>query len=270
MTRLVRLTGLESPGLFDPMNSVNRFSSRVENYAKYRPGYPPGLLETLKSRCGLTKESLIADIGCGTGLLSEVFLKNGNAVFGIEPNELMRAKAEKLLKSFARFRGVAATAENTTLPKTSIDFITAGQAFHWFDREAAKQEFTRILKPEGWVVLVWNARRLDSTPFLREYEALLLRYSPDYPVVRHENVDDGIGELFAPQPMSSVSLENVQRLDFESLVGRLSSMSYAPEASQPNFEPMLSELRDIFDTHNENGVVNFEYDTKIYYGHLRS
>ncbi|HEX9629215.1 MAG TPA: class I SAM-dependent methyltransferase [Pyrinomonadaceae bacterium] len=252
------------------MNSITRFSSRVENYAKYRPGYPPGLLEILQSKCGLTKEAVIADIGSGTGLLSEAFLENGNAVFGIEPNELMRIKAERLPKSFAHFRSVAATAENTTLPDESIDFITAGQAFHWFDREAAKQEFRRILKPEGWVVLVWNARRLDSTAFLREYEALLLRYSPDYPVVRHENIDDGIGEFFAPQPMMCASLENVQRLDFESLKGRLSSSSYAPEAGQPNFELMLSELRNIFNAHNENGVVNFEYDTKIYYGHLRS
>jgi len=252
------------------MNSVNRFSSRVENYAKYRPGYPPELLEILQSGCGLTKESVIADIGSGTGLLSKVFLKNGNAVFGIEPNELMRAKAERLPTSFPQFKSVAATAENTTLPTGSIDFITAGQAFHWFDRKAAKQEFTRILKPEGSVALVWNARRLDSTAFLREYEALLLRYSPDYPVVRHETIDDGIADFFAPQPMTCASLENVQRLEFESLKGRLCSSSYAPEAGQPNFEPMLSELRDIFNTHNQNGVVNFEYDTKIYYGHLRS
>lgn len=251
------------------MNSVNRFSSRVENYAKYRPGYPPGVLEILKSGCGLTEQSVIADVGSGTGLLSEAFLKNGNTVFGIEPNDLMRAKAESLLHSFDRFRSVAATAENTTLPDHSIDFITAGQAFHWFDRKAAWREFVRILKPNGWVVLIWNARRLDSTAFLREYEALLLRYSPDYPVVRHENIEDRIGRFFEPQLLTSVSLDNVQRLDFPSLKGRLCSSSYAPQESDSNFERMLSELQDIFNAHNENGIVNFEYDTRIYYGHLR-
>lgn len=251
------------------MNSVDRFSSRVENYAKYRPGYPVGVLEVLKSDCGLTQESVIADIGSGTGLLSEIFLKNGNTVFGIEPNELMRAKAEGLLKGFANFKSVPATAETTTLPGGSIDFITAGQAFHWFDQAAAKLEFTRILKPNGWVVLAWNARRLDATAFLRDYEGLLLSYSPDYPVVRHENVDDEIGGFFAPQPMKFVSLENVQRFDFESLNGRLCSSSYAPEPGSPNFERMLKDLQDIFNAHNENGVVNFEYDTRIYYGPLR-
>lgn len=253
----------------DPMNSVNRFSSRVENYARYRPGYPPGVLEILRSDCGLSKESAIADIGSGTGLLSEVFLKNGNAVFAVEPNELMRATAESLLQSYAHFQSVPATAEHTTLRDRSIDFITAGQAFHWFDRKAAKQEFARILKPEGWVVLIWNARRLDATAFLREFEALLLRYSPDYPVVRHENIEEGIGGFFEPQPIRSASLDNVQRLDFPSLKGRLCSSSYAPEVGHPNFNRMLSDLQDIFNAHKENGIVNFEYDTRVYYGHLR-
>jgi SAM-dependent methyltransferase len=251
------------------MNSVDRFSSRVENYAKFRPGYPPGILDVLKSDCGLTKESVIADVGSGTGLLSEVFLKNGNVVFGIEPNQLMRAKADDLLKGYANFRSVAATAETTTLPDGSVDFITAGQAFHWFDRAAAKQEFIRILKPKGWVVLVWNARRLDETAFLRDYEGLLLRYSPDYPAVRHENVDEEIAGFFAPEPMKLVSLDNAQRFDFEALKGRLCSSSYAPEPGNPNFELMLRDLQDIFNAYNENGVVNFDYDTRIYYGYLR-
>jgi SAM-dependent methyltransferase len=251
------------------MNSVDRFSSRVENYAKFRPGYPPEILDLLKSDCGLTEESVIADVGSGTGLLAQVFLKNGNVVFAIEPNQWMRAKADDLLKGYPNFRSVAATAEITTLPDGSVDFISAGQAFHWFDREAAKQEFIRILKPEGWVVLVWNARRLDETAFLRGYEGLLLRYSPDYPVVRHENVDEGIAGFFAPEAMKLVSLENAQRFDFEALKGRLCSSSYAPEPRNPNFELMLRDLQDIFNVYNENGVVNFDYDTRIYYGRLR-
>ncbi|MEP6717775.1 MAG: class I SAM-dependent methyltransferase [bacterium] len=251
------------------MNSVNRFSSRVENYAKYRPGYPPGVLEILNSECGLNKDSVIADVGSGTGLLSEIFLKNGNAVFGIEPNELMRKSGESLLNGFAHFRSVAATAEKTTLPASSIDFVTAGQAFHWFDRETAKQEFVRILKPDGWVVPIWNARRVGSTAFLREYEALLLRYSADYARVRHEHAEEGIDQFFAPHAMNSATVDNVQRFDFQSLKGRLCSSSYAPEAGDPNFNRMMADLQNIFDTHNENGVVNFEYDTRVYYGHLR-
>ncbi len=251
------------------MKSVNRFSSRVENYARYRPGYPSGLLDILKLSCGLNGHSVIADVGSGTGLLAELFLKDGNRVIGIEPNDLMRAKAENLLTSFVNFKSLAATAENTTLADNSVDFITAGQAFHWFERQAAKREFVRILKPGGWVVLIWNARRPDATDFLRDYEALLLRYSADYAEVRHENVEAEIAGFFSPQPMEAVSLENVQRFDFESLKGRLCSSSYAPEVENPNFDKMLTELKQTFETHNEDGTVNFEYDTRVYYGQLR-
>src|SRR5688572_15000399 len=151
----------------------SRFSSRVENYIKFRPGYPKEVIDILKTDCGLTESSKVADIGSGTGILSELFLKNGNRVFGVEPNEPMRTAAERLLSAFPEFVSVDGSAEATRLEAGSMDFVAAGQAFHWFDRDAAKTEFKRILKPEGWVVLIWNERSIDSTPFLREYEKLL-------------------------------------------------------------------------------------------------
>ena len=249
-------------------NSVSRFSTRVENYAKYRPSYPAGVIDILKSDCGLTATSKIADVGSGTGILSELFLKNGNPVFGIEPNAVMRRTAERLLEEFPKFASIDATAETTTLKPESVDFITAGQAFHWFEREKAKQEFARILKPGGWVALIWNERRLDSTPFLHDYEKLLLRYSTDYETVRHENVAGEIAQFFAPEKFKLKSLENCQRFDFESLKGRVLSASYTPEPGDPNFEPMVAELEAIFKTNQSGGIVSFEYKTRIYYGHL--
>lgn len=251
-----------------PLDSVTRFSSRVEDYARYRPTYPAGLLEILRTNCGLTNDSIIADVGSGTGLLAELFLKEGNQVFGVEPNAGMRSKAETLLARWPRFISVDATAENTGLQAGTIDFVTAAQAFHWFDQAAAKKEFARVLKSSGWCVLIWNARRTDTTAFLRAYESLLLRYNTDYEEVRHENVDEQIADFFSPVPVTTASLENVQRFDFESLKGRLCSSSYALEPAAPNFETMIAELREIFEAHNENGIVNFEYDTKIYYGQL--
>src|SRR5438034_6729060 len=168
-------------------NPLQRFSTRVDNYVKYRPGYPSEILELLRRNCALTNDSVIADIGSGTGKLSELFLKNGNRVYGVEPNEAMRVSSEALLARYPNFVSIPARAESTTLDSETIDLVTAGQAFHWFDREKTRREFTRILKPAGWVVLIWNERRLDSTPFLREYERLLLKYGTDYQVVRHEN-----------------------------------------------------------------------------------
>ena len=252
------------------MNSVSRFSSRVNNYAKYRPGYPSAILKVLRSDCGLTEASVIADVGSGTGLLSTVFLDNGNKVFGVEPNELMRAQAENTFGSVTKFNSIDGTAENTKLPERSVDFIVAGQAFHWFDRTAARREFARILKPEGWVMLVWNARRLETTEFLRAYEKLLLRYSGDYAMVRHENVESELAQFFAPQQMFTVTFDNVQRFDFESLKGRLCSSSYTPDVTSPVFATMIAELREIFDAHSENGLVDFEYDTRMFYGHIQA
>lgn len=248
---------------------VNRFSSRVENYVKHRPSYPAGLVDILKSDCRLTETSIIADIGSGTGILSELFLRNGNAVFGIEPNAAMRQAAERLLKGFEKFVSTDGTAETTTLEAESVNFITAAQAFHWFDREKAKQEFARILKPVGWVVLIWNERRLDSTPFLRDYENLLLRYGTDYEKVRHENVAGEIVQFFAPAPFKLTILENFQQFDFESLRGRVLSASYTPESGHLYFEPMLAELHKIFQSHERNGRVTFEYDMKMFCGQLK-
>lgn len=247
---------------------VTRFSNRAENYAKYRPGYPAELVAILESECGLTESSTIADAGSGTGILSELFLRNGNKVFGIEPNAPMREYAERDLSAFPRFVSIDATAEVTTLEPASVDFITAGQAFHWFDQEKAKQEFKRILKPGGWVILVWNERRIDSTPFLRDYENLLLRYGTDYEKIRHENVASDIEGFYAPETFKLRSVDNVQHFDFESLRGRTYSASYTPEPGDPNFDLMISDLEQIFNAGQSDGIVDFEYDTRIYYGHL--
>ena len=245
-----------------------RFSNRSDNYAKFRPGYPAKVIEILKHDCGLGETSVIADVGSGTGIMSELFLQNGNPVVAIEPNAAMRQVAERLLQRYEKFRSINAAAEATTLETGSVDFVTAAQAFHWFDRARAKIEFARILKPAGWVVLIWNERRLDSTVFLRAYEDLLLRYGTDYEKVRHENVTAEIAEFFAPGRFELQALENAQYFDFESLKGRLLSASYTPDADHPNFSPMLKELEGIFYANQKDGIVSFEYETKVYYGHL--
>lgn len=251
------------------MDPLKRFSSRADNYVKYRPGYPDAVIDILKSDCGLTKTSVVADVGSGTGILTKLFLDNGNSVFAIEPNAAMRLAAERLLGSSRGFKSIDANAEATALEAQSVDVVAAAQAFHWFNRAKAKREFVRILKPGGWVVLIWNERRLDSTPFLRAYEDLLLRYGTDYGKVRHENVTSEIDEFFAPEPFQLRTLQNAQHFDFESLKGRLLSSSYAPDQDHPNFTAMLGELAEIFKGNEKHGIVSFEYETKVYYGHLR-
>jgi SAM-dependent methyltransferase len=249
-------------------DTVARFSNRADDYANYRPNYPAAVIDILRADCGLKESATIADIGSGTGILSELFLKNRNPVIGIEPNVAMRQAAERLRARFAKFVSIDATAEATTLEPASVDFITAGQAFHWFERGKARREFARILKPGGWVVLLWNERRLDSTPFLRDYEKLLLHYGTDYEKVRHENIAREIAQFFAPETFRLKSLENVQHFDFGSLRGRTRSASYTPEPGDPNFEPMFAKLEEIFNANKREGMISFEYDTRIYYSHL--
>lgn len=252
-------------------NSTQRFSSRVENYVRYRPSYPPAVLDTLRTECRLTSAHVIADIGAGTGLLSELFLRNGNRVYGVEPNREMSEAAERLLEQYPNFTSVAGAAEATTLPGQSVDFVTAGQAFHWFHRKQARQEFARILRPDGWVVLVWNYRRIEATPFMREYEQLIQRYAIDYSEVTHhrpEYDERNISAFFCTSGCQVVVHPNPQMLDYVGLQGRLLSSSYTPEAGHPNHEPMLAQLHTLFETHQVGGQVAFDYDTRVYFGRL--
>jgi SAM-dependent methyltransferase len=248
------------------MKPIERFSDRVENYIKYRPDYPPEVVELMRRELNLNENSVIADIGSGTGIFTKLLLETGCTVYGVEPNKPMRAAGEDFLKAFGRFKSVDGEAENTNLQTESVDFVTAAQAFHWFDREQTKREFRRILKPGGWIVLVWNERRLDATPFLRDYENFLLRFGIDYKQVRHDAVtSEKIGGWFG-EDFRLATFLNAQAVDFDGLKGRLLSASYIPRVGHPRFEEMLSELENIFDNRSEAGKVRILYETRVFYG----
>ncbi|HVO79669.1 MAG TPA: class I SAM-dependent methyltransferase [Terriglobales bacterium] len=252
----------------DVQDPTQRFSSRVEDYVRSRPGYPSGVLDLLNRECGLTPAKVVADIASGTGIFTRMLLEHGNRVFAVEPNSEMRRAGEELLASYPRFISIAGTAEATTLPDRCVDLVTAAQAAHWFNREEARREFMRILKPGGWTVLLWNERRTDSTAFLRDYEDLLLTCGTDYQEVRHERTTAVIGSFFAPSPYHERVFDMRQEFDYSALAGRLLSSSYTPQPGHPNHEPMLRELRRIFDAHQVLGRVSFEYNTRVYYGRL--
>jgi SAM-dependent methyltransferase len=245
-------------------NSTERFSSRVANYVKYRPGYPDAAIDLIVARCGLQADSAIADVGSGTGISAEPFLKRGVRVIGVEPNPAMREAGETLLASYPGFRSANGTAEATSLTDASVDLVVAGQAYHWFDPPAAAVEFRRILRAPGWVALIWNDRQTDTTPFLRDYEALLKTYSTDYTAIDHKNSKpERLGVAF-----DRVQFDNAQRFDFDGLRGRLMSSSYAPEAGDPRHAPMLVELRRVFDAHARDGAVDVLYTTDVFLGHF--
>jgi SAM-dependent methyltransferase len=251
----------------DEFNSKNRFSSRVENYIKYRPKYPPEIISFLENDDILSQESVIADIGSGTGILSEIFLKNGNKVYAIEPNTEMRIAAERLLKTYPNFVSIDGSAEETGLKRNSIDIIIAGQAFHWFDQEKARKEFLNILKPTGQVALIWNRRKKAGTKFLGDYENLLSTYGIEYKKIC--NIKPNFDEFYGSETaFKRVVFGNYQELDYPSLEGRLLSSSYAPLKDHPNHEPMVKTLKAIYQKNQKNNKVTLEYDTEVYYGQL--
>jgi SAM-dependent methyltransferase len=249
---------------------TQRFTGRVEDYARYRPGYPPELLDLLRSECGLTESAVVADVGSGTGILARLLLDNGNRVFMVEPNDEMRRAGERLLSGHGRSESVAGSAEATTLPESSVDLVTAGQAFHWFDPEAARKEFARVLRPGGRVVLVWNDRRKHGGPFLEAYERLLQTYATDYAEVEHgrKGSPENVRGFFAPNHVYTATFSNRQVMHYDGLLGRLRSSSYVPAEGQSGYLEMLGELQRIFRNHENGGQVVMEYVTRAYYGCL--
>jgi ubiquinone/menaquinone biosynthesis C-methylase UbiE len=249
-------------------DSKTRFSNRVENYTKFRPHYPQEMLDYLIEQNVLSKNSVIADIGSGTGISSELFLKNGNTVYGVEPNKEMREAAEKLLEGYDNFISVNGSAENTTLKSISTDLIIAGQAFHWFDIGKAKAEFKRIIRPGGCAALIWNIKNSKSSPLMQDYEKFLLDYGTDYKEIRHENVGDKEFKKFFDSGYTKKLFDNEQVLDYDGLKGRILSASYIPAEGEPGFRPMIEELKKLFHNHNQNGKVKIIYFAEIVWGKL--
>lgn len=248
------------------LNSSSRFDDRVEDYVRYRPGYPPQLLVFL-DQCGVALGTPVADIGSGTGITAKLFLDAGHPVFAVDPNRAMRAAADQALGDYPGYRSVEGTAEETGLRAASVGLVTAGQAFHWFDPSRAMREFARILTSDGLIAIFWNSRRVGGTPFLEQYEALLQRFAPDYQHVSEKYSDDAtMRAWFGAGFLGMQTFENVQRLDYPALLGRLMSSSYAPKPPHPAHQPMLERLREIFAATEEQGQVALTYDTRVFVG----
>ncbi|MBK9330419.1 MAG: class I SAM-dependent methyltransferase [Sphingobacteriales bacterium] len=251
------------------MDFKHRFSDRVENYIKYRPGYPEEIIATLQLEIGLMPSDVVADIGSGTGLSAKLFLEHGNTVYGVEPNEPMRKAAEALLAEYDHFISIHGSSEATSLKADSIDLIVCAQAFHWFDRAKTKTEFQRIAAKGAHLCLIWNDRKA-SEPFQQDYEQLIQDFAIDYNEISHRNItQDIISDFYAPNTFKKFILNYEQHFNLEGLIGRIISSSYMPNQCHPNFPQLRNAIVHLFNAYEQNGIVTFAYDTNLYIGKIK-
>ncbi|MDH3714210.1 MAG: class I SAM-dependent methyltransferase [Gammaproteobacteria bacterium] len=252
-----------------PRDSTQRFSDRVADYQRYRPGYPAAVFDYLIDRCRLTTADVVVDVGAGTGLSTEPWLTRSFRVQAVEPNAEMRAAAADCLTAYPQLELVDGTAEALPMPDGGAGLITAAQAFHWFESDASRSEFKRVLKPDGHVALIWNERQSDASAFLKGYEKAMQAYASDYSTITHERRSTRrIVEFFAPDEVTEQGFDNTQAFDFEALCGRVWSSSYAPPPDSPNYAPLREQMRQLFDRYASDGNVHFIYRTRVFTGRL--
>jgi SAM-dependent methyltransferase len=250
-------------------DSTERFGTRAAAYARARPGYPDFAVAALARALDLPAAATIVDVGCGTGLSCEPFLRAGFTVIGVEPNGPMRAHAQQRLSRFPCFRAVEGRAEDTGLEAASADMLIAAQAFHWFDVGAARTEALRILRPPLRAALIWNDRSAEGSAFAVGYEELLRTYSPDYLELRHRHERrDRIDAFFGDRAWRTVTVTHSDALDYERLADRLNSASYVPAAGDPRHEPMMIALQQLFAQTAQHGRVVMEFGTRMIIGEM--
>jgi len=252
------------------LKNTERFSDRVSDYINFRPSYPSVIIDILRADCRLNNNSVIADIGSGTGKLTELLLKLKLTVHAVEPNKEMREAAVTLLGSNAHFVSVAGTAEATNLDDQSVDLITVAQAFHWFDLDNTKIEFERILKPNGHIALIWNERN-TNLPFQKEYDQMLTEYAPEYSKVNHRNITDkDVSDFLQPRTVRNFSLPYSQKFDLAGLIGRMNSSSYTPKSDTPKSLALNTAATQLFKRHEVCGRIEFSYQSRVYLGSVSS
>ena len=244
------------------------FSDRASYYFRGRPEYPAEIINLLKSECGLSSASTVADAGSGTGIFTRLLLEVAERVYAVEPCREMRETAEGYLSAYSNLVSVQAAAEATTLKAGSIDIITAATAFQWFNIPVVRAEFARILKPGGWVVVIGNEARQD-TGYEKAYADLKNRYAVKESIKyaeRYQSRDAAISDLFGGLPYRQRLFPHEHTMDWECLVARLLSRSGMPLDGEPGHHAMLEELRSIFERYQIEGLVTQRYDTRVRFG----
>ncbi len=242
----------------DALNPVERFSTRADAYARWRPDYPAGAIDAAVE--GLLGGCRIADVGAGTGISSRMIADRGAHVYAVEPNAAMRA----LIPPHPNIEPVDAPAETLPFDDASLDLVTVFQAFHWFDPDRFLAESHRVLRPGGRLALVWNERDDERDAFTAAYRTIVRKASGDHPA---EARMDHVGPLYASSLFTDVNkltFPHAQRLDWEGLLGRMQSTSYLPREGDA-WTALVETMRELYARHaGMGGTVTLVYETRVY------
>ena len=245
--------------------SQKAFLNKADNYNRFRPSYPDKAVELIISLSDKAKP-VIADIGSGTGKLSRLLLNKGSEVYAVEPNIDMRKTAEGELSKNKEFYSIASTAENTGLKSDSVDIITVAEAYHWFDNETARLEFKRILRPGGYVILLWNEFEVDA--YVEEKDKFIEKYRKHPKQEKHISRDERADNLFGKDGYIKVSYDNSIKQNYESLLGGMLSTSYTFNQNDDNYVEFEKGLKSLFDKYSINGLLESKIHTVCYYGRI--
>ena len=250
------------------MDATEKFSGRAQAYAAGRPGYAPAFIEYLYDRFADLAGATVADIGCGTGKFAALLLSRGTTVYGVEPNADMRAVCAEELRGFANFHLVTGDAENTTLAPASVDYVTAAQAFHWFDADRFAAECRRILRKDGKAVLLWNSRDPEST-FKKALSRVLAAHCPDYHGFNNGLVRDDVRiNRFFGGDYARVAFDHPLHMSREKFTARCLSASYSLKAGDAGFAAYMDALNRLFDAFAADGVLTIPNHTVAYIGRV--
>lgn len=263
-------TGARLRALHDAAGGVAAiFSDKVADYVASRPGYPAALFEFLRAEGHLSFGAVVADVGAGTGLLTQGLLAEGCNVIAIEPSTPMRAAADASFAGVPNYRSASGAAESMPVPTASVDLITAAQAFHWFEIEAARTEFLRVLRPLGTVALIWNDR-VHADPVNAALNELFARHggAKRTALIAHEDRSQ-VAPFFGATVPVERTWPHEHQLDEAGLASLAFSRSYMPDRGTAPGQVVYQQVDELFDRFATGGRIAVRYATVAMVGRPR-